>query len=837
MKFTGILGAPFLLLLAVTPALGQNVSNTNALEEVVVTARRAAENLQTVPLSITAISSKDIAAAGITRVEDIASLTPGFSFRQSSRGFERPVIRGMSNIQGSPNASFFIDGVFVTGAISSYNLDNVERVEIIRGPQAALFGRSTFAGAINYITRKPTDTFEGNIKVSAGNFNYQDITGWVSGPIVEGKLRFEVNTHYLNKDGQYTNPVSGTNDLGGTRTKSFGGSLNWEPSEWFDATLRANYSVDHDELPAETRIGGPGTGLSGAQVLNCFLPQAGTRRRGYYCGTVPTLNFAASNSINFTQAGLIAGRQVNQFSSNLVLNAHWRDYTFTSTSSLSRESNFGTADQDYSSLRGFGGAFESIGFSGTHYWSQELRVASPRKERFRWLGGVYTFEAIPNPSSLSGSLVANPVAGQPDLPPVITPQAVDSGTKNKAVFALLEFDLLKNLTLTAEGRYAKDEIHTGGRSSFSKSSNSGFVPGSFSAGCTAANTPTPTAPNRQTITCANAYQNNSSFTNFLPRVTATWLQTDAITWYLQYSKGNKPGGFNSDSQNARITPTDRADIATRGLQSYDEEEANSYEFGLKSRLFDRRVQFNTAVYFIDWSNQQLTLNAPVNEEGLPVGATQALYQNSFIANLGKSQVRGVEMEMLAALGSHWDLRMTYAYQDAKIKKFFSSDQADLVFAGPYTGCIAGSQCYANYVAAGDVSGNTLPRVPKNLASVSLTAKYPIGEHSMLRWRTDYSFEGSRFVQVHNLAETGNASVVNMSLGIERDAWSATAWVRNLFDDRTPIDILRYVDPAVFVVVPVQPPLPGTFTATNQRDFAVNLADRRSFGVTLNYRFH
>lgn len=816
----------------------QTTGDTVILDEILVTARRAEESLQKVPLSITAIGAADIESMGIARVEDIAAMTPGFSFRSGfGRTLERPVIRGMSNILGDPNAAFFIDGVFVNGSISGYNIDNLERIEVIRGPQSALFGRSTFAGAINYVTRRPTDSYEAGVKTTFGEFNYQDMSGWLSGPIVEGKLRFQVNARYLNKDGQYTNIVSGVKDVGGVRSKSFGGALDWTPADWFDATLRVNYTVDDDELPAMLRLGGPGTGYTAAEVRNCYQPQAGTRRRGYFCGTVPTPDFLSVNSTAFTAAGLDQGRQANYFRSSLVMNASWRDYTFTSTSSLDRLSNYGALDQDYSSLRGFGGAFESVGFSGADYWSQELRVASPRSERLRWQAGVYTYEENPDTSALSGNLVANPVPGQPDLPAVITPQDRDVSTKNEAVFAMVEFDLLDNLTLTAEGRYAEDTIHTGGRSVFSKSSNTGFVPDSYSDGCTVVNAPIAGSPNRQTLSCTNSYVNDSSFTNFLPRFTATWTPSDSWTVYAQYAKGNKPGGFNVDTENARTVPAERTALATLGLQTYDEEEADSYEIGFKSRLFDRRVQFNTALYLIDWTNQQLTQTGPVEEEGRPVGAsTQPQFGTSYISNLGKSEIRGVEMELLAALGMHWTLRATFALQDSEIKEYFSSDQADLVYGGPYAGCIAGSQCYADYLAAGDVSGNVLPRVPKHLASISLAANYPVGQWGTLHWRTDYSYEASRYAQVHNLAETGDSNIVNMRLGFERDAWNATLWVNNLTDDDTAIDIMRTVDPALFIVVPVQPPLPGTVSATNARDFAVTLPDRRMFGLTLTYRW-
>ncbi len=420
-----------LSVLAATPVLGQDSSEASVLEEVIVTARRAEENLQKVPLSITAIGAKDIEAAGITSPEDIAALTPGFSYRTNGRAGALPVMRGMSNILGAANVSFFIDGVVASGSIAGYNLDNVERIEVIRGPQSALFGRNTFAGAVNYVTRKPTDVFKGNVKLTVGEFNNQDFSGWASGPIVEGKLRFEVNGRYMNKDGQYTNLVSGKKDIGGVQTKSIGATMDWAPSDWFEATLRTNYSVDRDELPAQVAIGGPGTGLSGAQVLNCYLPLAGTRRRGYFCGTLPTLNFLSANTTSYEQAGVQAGRQANQFSSSLVLNAEWRDYTFTSTTSYDTNSSYGASDQDFSALRGGGGAFETFGFNGLQDLESGVACPSPRNERLRWPRGSIQVRGDSECHVDFGALVANPIAGQPGLPPNVTPQSVDSSTRTK----------------------------------------------------------------------------------------------------------------------------------------------------------------------------------------------------------------------------------------------------------------------------------------------------------------------------------------------------------------------------------------------------------------------
>ena len=139
---------------------------------IIVTARKREENLIDVPLTITALTEKEIQSSGIENISDLSRQVPGFNFKQGfgrtgggdGGASVRPSIRGMSNILGAPNAGFFVDGVFVSQNITSYQLDNLERIEVIRGPQAALFGRQTFSGAINFVTRKPGNELRGAIK-------------------------------------------------------------------------------------------------------------------------------------------------------------------------------------------------------------------------------------------------------------------------------------------------------------------------------------------------------------------------------------------------------------------------------------------------------------------------------------------------------------------------------------------------------------------------------------------------------------------------------------------------------------------------------------------------
>lgn len=822
---------------AQTDADANMTEDRAVLTEIVVTARKSEENLQTVPLSISAFTARDIESAGINSITDLAAMTPGFSFRKGfGRQFDRPVIRGMSNIQGDPTASFFIDGIYVSGPISGYSLDNLERVEVIRGPQSALFGRRTFSGAINYITKKPTDDFEFDVSQTLGNYDLTDTSLNASGPIVVEKLRFQLSGRYYDRDGQYYNTVSGRNDLGGERSKSINGGLFWTPAEWFDAALRLNYAVDSDEHVAIARLGSPGLPYTAAQIRNCFEPLAGTRRRGYYCGEVPVPEFAAINTVQFREAGQKPGLQRNLFRSSLQLNAHLADYTFTSTTAWNESSTYAGTDQDFSSARGNGGAYETITFNDQTDWSQEFRVASPRDRRFRWMAGISLYEEQPGDFAWKGRLVAG-AAGQPDRPANVTRQRVDSKTTNEAAFALLEFAITDQVRLTAEGRYAEDEIAAGGVSKVVKASPTGFLPSSFSAGCTVISTATPAAPNAASLTCVNAYRNSKTFRSFLPRFTATWLLNDDMTLYAQVAKGNKPGGFNAAANDARATPAERANVRTLGLDTFDEEEADSFEVGVKSRFADGRMQLNVSAYLIDWTNQQLTQTHAGVEEGQPAGGAVGRFATSYTTNLGSSEVRGIEAELLAKVGQHWDVQLSYALQDTEIRKYTSSDQADLMFPGPYSpSCAVGTFCYADYLVAGSVAGNELPRVPKHTVSAAATMRLPVTDTGSILWRTAYRYESSLYAQIHNLAETGDSNIVDMRLGWETDTWSLTAWVDNLTEEDAAIDILRFSDPGLSIAVPVQPPLQGTSTFTTPIDMVITLPPKRTYGLTAIYRF-
>ncbi len=251
-----------------------DVAPTVALEEIVVVARKREEKLQDVPISITAFSAQAIRDRNIQNSYDLANFTPNFNFTPNlGRRLDVPNIRGQFgplNASTPPNASFFVDGVFVTGSIGSTSLANLERVEVLRGPQSAIFGRATFSGAINYITRKPTDEYTGQVNARYGEDGDRELGAWVSGPIPAGEsvfkdtLFFFAGASWNEWDGQWNNGLEpGQVD---STTLSGAGPFIWSPNAQFpgdppcpagSAPTGCAYTIgDNTELGGEqTQIG------------------------------------------------------------------------------------------------------------------------------------------------------------------------------------------------------------------------------------------------------------------------------------------------------------------------------------------------------------------------------------------------------------------------------------------------------------------------------------------------------------------------------------------------------------------------------------------------------
>jgi outer membrane receptor protein involved in Fe transport len=788
----------------------QAETDTAALETITVTARRVDEQLQRVPLPISAITDRTIEQKGFQDVRDIAAFTPSFSFRSAfGRDGDRPVIRGMSNIQGEPNASFFIDGVYVQGDISGYGLDNLERVEVIRGPQSAAFGRRTFSGAVNFITRRPSNDNEGKFTLAGGSDGYRKLSAFYAGPIVEDVLMFDVNAVYDEIDGLYFNPASQKDDIGGTKTTGFFGSLLWRPLDNFDVLARVGVQQNRDQHFA--------IGRQGSARNNCFLPNiigtsptgtpiSSNRRRGYFCGVAETPEEFPINTLDYRAAGYGAGLKRDNLRASVV--ADWvfdNNWTLTSTSAYNETKEYTGVDQDYSAVRGnpvlfvptLAGAFETFGESDIYDWSQDLRITTDQEQPIYGILGVYYYKETRGPG-YTGSLQGFNLPPSFRLTSVVpTPNDPQDEVINKAVYGFVEWKITDQWTASLEARYARDEISVGG---------------------TDVRTLTAPPPPR---TLRRTFALSEEFTSTTPRLTLAYQWAENLNLYGLASKGTKPGGFNGDVQRADLSDAGRAALIAEGLTSFDEEEAWNYELGFKSDLLENTLRINANVFLIDWENQQLTESRLVPL----VNGSQLI--TSFTTNIGESRIKGFELEGQWAASDAVLVNFSYSYNDAEIRDFVSQDQADL-FCPRSTCTLADPEANAR--------GNVLPRVPKNQVALGLTYEGEFANGWGWFANGDVNYESTRFTQVDNLAETGSSTVANFRFGIDPSAnWRFMAFVNNAFDDDTPEDILRYIDPTRALSIPNIPPLTGNVNSTI-RDFAITAPRPRTYGVTVTYRF-
>jgi iron complex outermembrane recepter protein len=516
------------------------------LEEITVTARKVEESLQDAPVTVTAFTASALEAAGLRNISDISNYTPGLYFQKDQgRRFDRPVLRGMSNILGVNNVANFIDGAYVGGSIQSTEIQNLERVEVIKGPQSALFGRSTFAGAINYISRRPSNEFTGKFDASVADHEEYEAGGFVSGPIIPDTLLFYAAARYYEKGGEWKNYDG--RSIGGEESQGASLALTFNATEALRFRARVSYDEANDEAPPNV--------LQSRFLNNCFLTTPPTSNTPAFCGEL--VGGAIELDLDrLTDPGINA----ETLRGNLQFDWDLQGWSLAGVVGYSDYEEERQFDADFQRFLGGtpAGQTHRLDENLSKEYSYELRLSSPQDNRLRGLIGVFYLDAeqgagIDDPFTWRRSypIEQNFQAGlrTPQIPGI---RNVD----NQAAFGSLAYDFTDRLTVTGELRVAREEIEQ-------------------------------VSPTRT---------QTAEFDATLPRVIVDFKLNEDVLLYAIGAKGNKPGGFNG---NVNLPVA---------LQSYDEEEAWNYELGAKTTLLDGRAIFNAAAYFIDWEGQQLTNN-------------------------------------------------------------------------------------------------------------------------------------------------------------------------------------------------------------------------------------
>jgi len=782
-------------------------ARAQVLEEIIVTARKTEESLQEVPISISAFSSQQMLDRGIRDNYDVARYTPNFStIQRVGRDTDRPIIRGMSNpgVRGEANASYFIDGTYVARTISTATTQSMERVEILRGPQSALFGRRTFSGAINYVTRKPTNDFEGQINARAGSSEDNQLAGWFSGPFIDDKLLFLVSgayDHYggqwnnnLQPDSQFSQPIvvvgvdifEGQNTegdfsaLGETETWDFLAKLSWMPVEAAEFDFKWSYTEGDDgQYPVNI-----------FDTLNCQLPNDPSEAwyetsQGAFCGEYKIDGTENRKNLPDLRNGLVVPeggitgtvddlpldqrtsapvepgfrRETNRYLFDYIQDIY--GWTSALKASHSTDSFDSAYDLDHQEVRAIWGLFAFNNIFENDDYSIEYSIMSPVDNPIRGNLGVYWYTEELRDIQRS---VTGPAAAFDSEPGTDFQDPRFRDTDNFSIFVGFAVDLTEQWTLNLETRYATDDkkIKSGQR--------------------TLDNEPAPVI-------------DSLSFSSFTPRITLDYQWTDTLMLYFQGANGTSPGGFNEELYRSDIpaewtewiincdpdspdlgpsipgfTPNPlECDPELKQFLTHEEQEQWTYEVGFKSTWWDQRILANVSFFYIDWKNQTFTsLVILPNQAG-------GMNTSNILINAGRTQIYGFEVESNYAVTDNVTLIANWGYNKGEFKEGKDPELANL------TG------------GDGNLAGKTLPDAPAHSVILGFDTRAQLSASLMGFLRSDFLYESKKYTRAANFATIGERKVVNFRTGIEADAWTLTFYVRNLLDNDTPRALFNFVD--------------------------------------------
>jgi iron complex outermembrane receptor protein len=790
--------------------------------DIVVTARKSNESILKTPIAIKAFTSADLAARGVVSLQDIAQFSPGLKIidnaaGRNDRSFQQIIIRGFTPSTGlSQTTSMFIDGVPVASATAISNITDPQRVEILKGPQSAYFGRQTFAGAFNVVTKDPTDRLTASIQALVGTRSNYDVGASISGPLISDILEFRVTGRAYGKDGSYHNAGVPNQTLGDQSTRTGSLALLFRPSANFTAKAYGMISTDRDGAPAQGLISAytlknPAGGVVVQGQSNCNL--AGVSATGvavtnpYICGVTPKLiNSPSANATNdsFTTNYLSSpnGRTINPQSGatgyglrsrfyHVHLAMDWRipdsNVTLTSLTGYNNErySQFSDLDNYYdTSSPNTAVAIAAGGRSYFDYpylvertnkdFSQEVRATFDNKGPFRLtVGGSYLNNHVDY--SLGG--------GNGGLGTTYFATAQGrTRSKTEGAFFGLGYDITSRLTLNVDGRYQVDHLYAYAAPAGVTLTSNVFAPAGFYTGGT--------------------LLKEGTYKNFMPRTILKFDVTPKTMVYASFSQGINPGAFNTSFLTG--SPAIARTAAALGYTIETKpEHLDNYEIGMKGRLFDNHLRYALSAYYGIWTDQlnQQNILGTDPATGQPLNLTVT-------TNTGKVRMSGVEGEMTAFLTPELTLDMSGAYNNSYILNFAQATLTQLT-------------------GISNFRGKQNPGTPRFSATASLQYVQPIPGHEQLKGfvRTDYSFKSGVYSDAANIVRTPAQNLVNLRIGLKDENASIEAFVTNVFNNKAYTSVSdNYIYNAAFA-----------YTRYNSA-LVVGLPELRTFGVRASYSF-
>jgi iron complex outermembrane receptor protein len=758
------------------------------LEEVVVTAQRREQSMQDVPVSVTAFSGDTLQQRNITNAVDYLAITPGVSFTEDGQTGSRGMgiaVRGVNSLVSGENAFVNSIGIYlddfsvasVPNNVANPNLADMERVEILRGPQGTYFGRNAVGGALNLTTKKPTDEFEGEVIVGLEDYDdageSYNITGILNVP-VNDSFRMRGMFYYMDSDGFVENACAKGSSLAscpgaaengvlptgqdGSEQESINVRLHfdWQMSDRTNALL----SVYHTDDEQDTDENVP-SGVLDLDSIDSFGIANGAED--------PGTGFWIDGNTNKLSHDLAEG--TDNKSTVAILNV---THELNDTMTLKWISGLIDAELDRFFDNDLVGGLDGIGrensYEGTS-WSTEFRL-EVNDERFDFVGGVmYAKDEQDQENNVfvSSNSTAT-INGTGILPPF--PEGLGLALNSKeweleswAVFADLTFHLTDRLDIVVGARYTDDEV-TQSRTDYGIGPTCCF-PGS------------PGYPGGPGFDFFQSYDNferpsssgKEDFDQITPRVVLRYSFTDDLSMYASYSEGYKAGGLslgnntNEEGQPAFAIP-------------FEEESLTNYEVGMKSEFYDNRVRLNASLYYMEWEDFQME-----SFRFLTPGDLSSNFEQTI--NIDEAEAWGGEIELLALLGEGWTFTAGLGYTDSEIKK------------SPIAEITGGFQV--------ELEGLDLPKAPEFMANAAIEYRFPVGDSSEGWVQVEFVHRDGQYADIEALTyqqtdgpspnqglarnsiaqygdypfRTPDYDVWNLRAGMEMEHWAFTLYVQNL----------------------------------------------------------
>ena len=748
------------------------------IEEVVVTAQKHSQNANDIPIAINAFTGEQLADQGVVTPENVALLTPGLTVSETAAtGVPLYTIRGVGFLDYSTAASstvgLYLDEVAIPYTVMSRGLlFDVDRVEVLKGPQGDLYGRNTTAGQINMVSNMPTELFEAGLRGGFGNYDTLDLEAFVSGRLLDG-LNARLAAKTLQSGQGWQKSLTRDDELGEQDITAVRAIFDFDLGAAANLILNLRYVKDNSENKANTAYDATGIGRSlfsnPYQPLNEYILPGGAHAGA----SIPWLSTGDNRAADWTNSytSPITGRsfdlrpqrdnELKGISAKLV----W-DLGRMTLTSITAFDNFERQEaNDWDG--GFFNDSSNINTTDLDVFSQEVRL-SGGTDRLVWIAGLYY--AKDEMDEYYHYFMSDSVFGFGSIPfgvglfaptPILELDTIYAQeTESKAAFGHIEWQFTERWRLTAGLRYTDEERDWSGCTfSADDGSLAAFLNAQFGATLGPGDCGTiDDDPNSPTYIFAliggpnvndafHVYTDRISTKKWMGKLGLDYMLADNVMAYLSWSHGFKSGGFNGANSNT-----------TQQLAPYAEEELSAFELGLKATLLDARMQLNASAFTYDYQDKQ--------EQDRAVTFVGNI---SGLTNVPESTVNGLELDLKWLITEQLSVNLGLAYLDTEVDEWMAVDP--------------GASRWPNTVRR-DASGIELAQAPE--LQYNLLARYdlPLDNTWLLSFGGDlnYKDDTSGGAQIEDATDDYLVLNARVTLRNLQGGWSAQLWSRNLTDE-------------------------------------------------------